>query len=106
MPTVECRREIDAPAGDLATVLDALSELSRRERQDGPPLRPGTVLRYTAALELFDSVTTGRVLAVWTAVLATPSQDPDTVRRYREAAFADFLDELRREWSAPTERAS
>ncbi|MGE2732753.1 hypothetical protein ACQI4F_25080 [Mycolicibacterium vaccae] len=106
MPTVECRREIDVLPGDLPTVLHALCELSRRERQAGPTLRSGTVLRYTATLELFDVVTTGRVLAVWTAVLATPRQDPETVRRYREAAFADFLDELRREWSPPAEQAS
>ncbi|MGE2836118.1 hypothetical protein [Mycobacterium sp. SMC-4] len=79
----------------MPTVIDKLCALSDREcRARRTPLS-GAVLDYAATLEVFDVVATGRVLAVWTAALTMPRPDPEAVRAYRDAAFADFLDQLR-----------
>lgn len=102
MTIIQCRRELDVPPGDMPEVIDRLCELSDREcRAHQTPLA-GAVLDYTATLEVFDVVHTGRILAVWTAALTTPRPDVETVGAYRDAAFADFLDQLR----SPTVTAS
>ncbi|SEH54073.1 hypothetical protein SAMN04489835_1189 [Mycolicibacterium rutilum] len=107
MMMVECRREIDVPSGHMSTVVDKLCELSESERRAAKHrLRPGTALDYTASLRVFDVAATGRVLAVWIGTLHVSSLDDATLLAYRDAAFADFVDQMRREWPVLAEQAS
>ncbi|MGV0849135.1 hypothetical protein [Mycolicibacterium phlei] len=92
---VECRREIDVPSADLPAVIASLADLSARERRAAPRLPAGAVVEYEASLEIFDVAATGRGLAVWTGALAVPDLGGTTVAAYRDAAFADFLEQLR-----------
>lgn len=65
------RRDIDLPAGDLITVVEKLSELSRRVTADSQ-LPVDTMLDYTAAIEVYDVLETGRILVVWTVWFSAP----------------------------------
>lgn len=98
MPTIRCRREIDVPAADDATIAEHLARLGDAERShDG--LAPDTEIEYSATLEVSDVVGTGRVLVVWTATFCVPDAPCDVIRAHRDAVFADAVDELRRRYA-------
>ena len=98
---VKCRREIDVPSADLAAVIETLVGLAERERRPTPELPAGTEVEYQATLEIFDIAATGRGLAVWTCAVAVPDVAGVAVRAYRDAAFADFLEQVRCECALP-----
>jgi len=109
MPTMCCRREFDVPYGELPTVIERLVKLSEQARHPAAAQAcDGMVLDYTAAIELFDVVETGRLLVIWTATFVVP-EDPTEVGEFlRDAVFRDFVDDLRRQVrrDAGLERAS
>jgi hypothetical protein len=98
MPSVCWRREFDVPSGGTRDILESLSELS----QHNPALAAdsdleGTVVDYTAALEVLDDVETGRVLVVWTATFPVPDTRMAIAEVVGHAVFRDFVDQLRHE---------
>lgn len=98
MPTIRCRREIDVPAADDATIVEHLARLCDAERLP-VVLAPGTAIEYTATLEVSDVVGAGRALVVWTATFCVPDASCDVIRAHRDAVFADAVDELRRRYA-------
>lgn len=98
MPTMCWRRELDIPSGGMPTIVASLSELSERDRPW--PVRPGLTgesLDYTAAIEVFDVIATGRVLVVWTATFPVPDGRLATAEMVGRAVFRDFIGQLRDE---------
>ena len=96
MPKMCCRKELDVPSGELPTMIERLVELS--ERADRPAAThacDGVVLDYTAAVEVFDVIETGRSLVIWTATFVVPEQYADAAEYLRDRVFGDSLDELR-----------
>lgn len=92
------RRELDVPSGGMPTIVESLTELSHHDRPwvPGPGL-DGAAFDYTAAIEVFDVIATGRVLVVWTATFAVPDGRMDTAEILGHAVFRDFVEELRHE---------
>jgi hypothetical protein len=93
-----CRRVFDVPAGDMPTVIEKLAELSDRERRTTTGLiARGSVIDYTAAIEVFDVADTGRSMVSWTATFPVPHDQPQIVEEAQNAVFRDFVDELSRQ---------
>lgn len=98
MPTMCWRRELDMPSGGMPTIVKSLSELSDRGRPW--PVSPGMTvetLDYTAAIEVFDVIATGRVLVVWTATFPVPDGRLATAEILGHTVFRDFVGQLRYE---------
>ena len=98
MPTLWVRRDIDVPATDLPAIAERLAELSDRERRRSRPRTP-TAVNYTAAIDLFDGISHGHTTVRWTATFDVPDTTASTVDALRDAVFADFTDQLRRQVS-------
>ena len=98
MPSICWRRELDVPSGAMPRIVESLSELSNRERPSGAdPGLDASAVDYTAAIEVFDVIETGRVLVVWTATFPVPDARPATATVLGHAVFRDFVDQLRHE---------
>jgi hypothetical protein len=93
MSRVCARRDIDLPAGDLTTVVESLSELSRRVAADSQ-LPVDAVLDYTAAIDVYDVLDTGRILVVWTVWFSAPDVRECIAEVLIHAVFRDFVDQL------------
>ena len=92
------RRELDVASGDVPTIVASLSELSHRDRVLAQsPGTDGEPLSYTAAIEVFDVIATGRVLVVWTATFPVPDRRLATAEMLGHAVFRDFIGQLRYE---------
>lgn len=98
MRSICWRRELDVPSGGMSTIVKSLSELSDREcaRAQGLGL-DGESLGYTAAIEVFDVIATGRVLVVWTATFPVPDGPVVAAETLGHAVFRDFVEQLRHE---------
>lgn len=101
MPSICWRRELDVPSGGVSTIVASLSELSHRDPPSGTNLDgtnlDGTTVDYTAAIEVFDVIETGRVLVVWTATFPVPDERMATAEVVGHAVFRDFVDQLHHE---------
>jgi hypothetical protein len=76
----------------MSTIVESLAELSRRDRP-----RAAGGIDYTAQIEVFDVIETGRVLVVWTATFPVPDGRMATAEVLGHAVFRDFVDQLRHE---------
>ena len=96
MPKMCCRKELDVPSGELPTMIERLVELSERvDRPAATRACDGVALDYTASIEVFDVIESGRSLVIWTATFVVPEQCTDAAEFLRDRVFRDFLDELR-----------
>jgi hypothetical protein len=98
MPSICLHRELDVPSGGMPEIIESLSELSQRDPawSTGPGL-DATAFDYTAAIEVFDVVQTGRVLVVWTATFPVPDHRMAIAEMLGHAVFRDFVEQLRHE---------
>jgi hypothetical protein len=98
MSSICWRREIDVPSGAMSSIIESLSELSRRDRSRSVGQQPdGATVDYTAAIEVFDVIETGRVLVVWTATFSVPDGRMSTAEALGHKVFHDFVEQLRHE---------
>jgi hypothetical protein len=101
MSRVCVRRDIDLPAGDLTDIVGRLSELSRCIRPENR-LPVDTGVDYTAGIEVYDVVETGRVLVVWTVSFCAPDLRKCVAKLLEHTVFRDSIEQLSRElWGTP-----